>query len=90
MVTEHTVCALPEDHPDWRHFAIKVQRRRNGRWVLNWCELYLSDGDNWLPGLEDAVEFDEAEALRAAEELAPRLSLDEGYGVADALVRSRR
>jgi len=90
MITEHTICALPEDHPDWRHFAIKVQRRRTGMWVLQWCGLYLSDGDNWLSGMGDAVEFVGAEALRVAEELAPRLSLDEGYTVARALERGRR
>lgn len=89
MITEHTVCALPEDHRDWRHFAIKVQRRGSGYWVLVNEGFYLTPDGEWTPSIADAIQLDERSALELAEEVKPSIEVN-GFTVADALARSRR
>lgn len=93
MITEHTICALPESNPDWRHYAIKVQRRGNtDYWVVAWSgEYLLLDGGEpaWVMHPGNASQFDEQNALRAAEQLAPELVVG-GFTVADALERGAR
>jgi hypothetical protein len=93
VITEHTICALPADHPEWRHYAIKVQRRNNGDWVLNLGGEYLSSNPNaeagWYPGLADAINHSEEEALALAEELAPHVECN-GFTVDDVLARYAR
>ena len=93
MITEHTICALPEDHRDYRHFAIKVQRRGSGMWVLNNEGFYYvgnhSNDQRWFPHVVEAVHLDEDSALALAEELAPTIAVN-GITVAEALARAGR
>lgn len=94
MITEHTICALPVTHPDWRQLAIKVQRRINGMWVLNWGGYYQSsnpdaDDDNWYPGLGDAIGYDEQTALHFAELLKAQVDVN-GLTAADLLSGDER
>lgn len=72
MITEHAVCAAPEGHSLWRHYAIKVQRRgTDDSWVLNHCGFYLVVDGEWSPNAADALRFDERLALSVAEHWAP-------------------
>ena len=90
MITEHAICALPASHRDWRHFAIKVQRRGNSNdWVLNWGGLYYAGDGDWLASIGDAFEYAEVDALWMAEVLAPQLEVS-GITVAEALERGTR
>jgi hypothetical protein len=91
MVTEHTICALPEGHVDYRHFAIKVQHRSDDFWVLYWGGLYWTASGDWTANRPDAFLFGPgvAGALSLAEQLAPQLNVN-GYSVADVLERGRR
>jgi hypothetical protein len=99
VITEHTVCALPEGNVNYWHYAIKVAYRGDGLWaVLNGGFCLGTDGewdyepspsgrdDDWLA----THRFDEATALRLAEEAAPTVEVN-GITVAEAMVaRSRR
>jgi len=88
MVTEHAVCALPDDHRDWRHLAIRVQQRSNsGRWVLNHSGFFLTPDGLWSPTIQDAIEFDEQGALAQAAEWAPLVTMPDGSIAADLLNR---
>jgi hypothetical protein len=92
MISEYTICALPEGHGSYRHYAIKVQRRGDRTWVLNWAGLYFANdagGDFWVAHLSDASTFDEAGALAAAEQLAPALEVG-GITVEQAMERRGR
>lgn len=87
MVTEHAVSALPEDHRDWRHFVIRVQRRGSSdRWVLQHSPFYLTPDGLWSPAISDAVELTEATALAQAAEWAPLVEVN-GATAADLLNR---
>jgi hypothetical protein len=89
VITEHTICALDEDNTYFRHFAIKVQRRGNGEWVLaNGSFFYAGDTD-WLSSIRDAFLYDEAGALSMAEDLKSTIEVN-GLTVADALELGRR
>jgi hypothetical protein len=98
VITEHTICALPEDHRDYRHFAIKVVYRGDNLWaVTNSGNCLDVDGewdyepspssrdDGWLA----THRFDEQTALRLAEEHAPLMTCN-GLTVADVLERGQR
>jgi hypothetical protein len=87
VITEHAICALPETHRDWRHFAIKVRRRNNGGWVLENGGAYLRDGEWSFSGRPQ--EFDEQTALERAEQLAPTITVGV-LTVAEALERGTR
>lgn len=91
MITEHAVCALPADHPDWRHFALRVRRRGGSdTWVVEWSGEYLLLGDDepeWVMHPGNASQFTEAEALEVAERLAPQLQIRPGVTAADLLNR---
>lgn len=77
MITEHTTCALPADHPDWRHYAIKVQRRGAAdTWVLNHGNFFLGTDGEWSPDRVDALRLDEKLALEVAEHWAPRVEVN--------------
>lgn len=87
MITEHAVCALPADHPDWRHLVIRVQRRGStDRWVLNHCGYYLTVFGRWEPSMADAMHLPEAAALDAAEGHALLVEVN-GLTAADLLNR---
>jgi hypothetical protein len=98
VITEHTVCALPEDNVNYWHYAITVAYRGDGLWaVLNGGYCLGADGDwdykpspsgrddDWLGGHR----FDEAAALLLAEREAPKVTVN-GFTVADALERGGR
>lgn len=94
MITEHTVCALPADHPDWRHFRLRVKRRGSSdAWVIDWGGEYLwfrwlgDDEPEWVMHPGNASQFTEAEALEVAERLAPQLSIRPGVTAADLINR---
>jgi hypothetical protein len=84
MITEHDVCALPDDHRDWRHLVIKVQRRSGDMWVLQHCGFYYVGEGEWSPSLSDALEFDERYALDLAEQLKVQVEVS-GLTAADLL-----
>ncbi len=88
MITEHTVCSLPADHPWWRYYALKVQRRGSlDQWVVQWAGSYLLVGGpepEWVGTRSDASQFNERGALAAAEDLAPDLVVA-GRTVGDAM-----
>lgn len=87
MVTEHAVCALPADHPDWRHLVIRVQRRGSSdHWLVTWGAYYLTKDAEWYPSMSEAAEFGEPEALHAAELMAPLVDVN-GLRAADLLNR---
>lgn len=89
MITEHAVCALPDDHRDWRHLVLRVKRRGNtDRWVIAWGAYYW-DGDDWYPSVGNAVEYDETAALDVAEQLKVQVDVN-GLTAADLLNRSGR
>lgn len=98
MITEHTICALPEDNINYWHYAIKVAYRGDGLWaVLSGGYCLGGDGewdyepspssrdDDWLV----THRFDEQTALRLAEEQAPLMTCN-GITVTDALARASR
>jgi hypothetical protein len=98
VITEHTICALPEDNVNYWHYAIQVAYRGDGLWaVLNGGFCLGVDSawdyepspscrdDDWLA----THRFDETTALQLAEEIAPTITVN-GFTVADALAgRSR-
>ncbi|MGK5682431.1 hypothetical protein [Actinoplanes sp. URMC 104] len=98
MITEYTICALPENNVNYRHYAITVAYRGDGRWAVTHMSHCLSaDGqwdyemrpserdDDWV----DDHRFDEQTALRLAEEQAPLVTCN-GLTVTDLLARSGR
>lgn len=98
MNTEHTVCALPESNVNYWHYAVKVAYRGDGMWaVMNGGYCLGTDGewdyelppsnreDDWLT----THRFDEATALRLAEQQAPLMTCN-GITVEQALERSQR
>jgi hypothetical protein len=89
VITEHAVCALPDDHRDWRHLVIKVQRRgTEDSWVLNHGNYHLVPDGEWSPNARYALRFDERLALEVAEHWAPRVEVN-GRTAADLLARDR-
>ena len=93
MITEHTVCALPEDNVNWRHYAIQARRRLDGRWIVHHVGSYLDETRNpedcWTPSAVDATTYDEAEALKTAEWWSVGIEVN-GITVDQALARSWR
>jgi hypothetical protein len=94
VITEYTICALPEDNVSFWDYAVKVAYRGDGLWaVLKRGYCLGTDGewdyepspsgrdDDWLSGHR----FDEATALALAEREAPRVTVN-GFSVADALL----
>lgn len=98
MITEYTICALPEGNINYSHYAITVSHRGDGRWaVLSGGFCLGTDGewdyepspsnreDDWLA----THRFDEQTALRLAEEQAPLMTCN-GITVQEALARADR
>lgn len=98
MITEYTICALPETNVNYSHYAIRVAYRGDGMWaVLAGVYCLGSDGE-WdyepLPSSRDddwlaTHRFDETTALRLAEEQAPLMTCN-GITVQQALERAGR
>ncbi len=89
MITEHAICALPDDHRDWRHLVLRVKRRGNtDRWLITWGP-YCWNGADWHPSMADAAEYDEAGALHLAEQLKFQVDVN-GLTAADLLERNPR
>jgi hypothetical protein len=89
VITEYAVCALPEDHRDWRHLVLRVKRRGNtDRWVIEHGAFYWT-GDDWYPSMGQAAEYDDAEALHLAEYLKAQVEMN-GLTAADLLARGAR
>lgn len=87
FVTEHAVCALPADHPNWRHLVIRVQRRGStDHWRVVHASCYLTDRGDWSPNVEDAAIFSEESALDAAHAQAPHVEVS---GLTAAALLSR-
>ncbi len=87
MITEHAICALPDDHRDWRHLVIRVQRiGTDDSWVLNHGGFYLVPNGEWSPNKPDALRFNEHMALEVAEHWAERVEVN-GMTAADLLNR---
>jgi hypothetical protein len=98
VITEYTICALPESNVNYRYHAITVSHRGGDRWaVLSGGFCLGTDGgwdyepsvsnrdDDWLA----THRFDEQTALRLAEEEAPLMTCN-GITVQEALARAER
>lgn len=89
-VTRYTVtCIPPESAPDAHVWALYVEQKRDGTWVVTNGHEWLDEAGQWHPGLwaspqEPARFFDEATALRLAQEAAPKVVIN-GRTVAQAL-----
>ncbi len=67
MITEHAVCALPDNHRDWRYLALKVRRRDNtDRWLIVWGAYYW-DGNDWCSSMSNAAEYEACPRLMRQE-----------------------
>lgn len=87
MITEHAICALPADNPNWRHLAIRVQRRgATEHWRVMHGGFYLTDYGQWSPNVEDAIVLSEESALDAAHAHATRVDVN-GLTAADLINR---
>lgn len=87
MITEYAVCALPDDHRDWRYLVLRVKRRGNtDRWLVTWGA-YFWDGNDWYPSGSNAAEYDEHDALDMADRLKGTIDVN-GLTAADLLERS--
>jgi hypothetical protein len=93
VITEYAVCALPQDHAGWRHYALRVQRRAaTDNWVVAWVGeyLWLNGGEpEWVMNPGNASQFTEESALSVAEQLAPEIVVND-ITVRQALERSWR
>lgn len=96
MVTEYTVCALPEDNINYWHYAIKVAYRGDGLWAVIEGGYCLGADGVWdyepnAGSREDAWlathRFDRDTALRLAVEAAPGMTCN-GITVEQALARA--
>lgn len=87
MITEHAVCALPADHPDWRYLVLRIKRRGStDRWLITWGAYYW-DGGDWHPSMGNAVEYDEERALHLAGQLTVQVDVN-GLTAADLISRA--
>jgi hypothetical protein len=85
VITEHTICALSEDHDLFWDFAIKVGYRGKGTWAVHRRSRCLGTDGVWdyepLPSERDddwltTHRFDEQTALRLAEEQAQLVTVN--------------
>lgn len=94
MATEYTVCALPEDHPAYRHHAIKVVRRGDHWMVWDGAEpgQYYGTDEEWSFRTPSDVWLadhwlDRDEALELAKQAAPLVEC-KGVTAAEVLRRT--
>jgi hypothetical protein len=88
VITEYAVCALPDDHGDWRYLVLRVKRRGNtDRWLVTWRDSYWWTGDDWYPSMSGAKEYDEHDGLDMADRLKGTVEVN-GLTAADLLARS--
>nr|WP_221374471.1 hypothetical protein [Actinoplanes polyasparticus] len=102
MITEYTICALPEGNINYQHYAITVSYRGEDRWAV--CSgpfCFGTDGNGgWEWDYEPSPSnrdddwlgrnrFDEQTALQLAEEQAPRMTCN-GITVTEAMKRAER
>lgn len=86
MITEYAVCALPDDHPEWRHLVLRVRRRGNTeRWLIEHGGYYWA-GFDWYPSMSGAQEYSEERALALADQLTAQVDVN-GLTAADFLAR---
>lgn len=89
--SEYVVCALPENHPNYYEFTLRVVRRAPGQWaVCRFSRCLGADGlwdfepsdrsDEW----KATHRFDLSTALRLAQEAAPTITVN-GWTVQEAL-----
>jgi hypothetical protein len=88
-VSEYTVCALPEGHREYWHFAVTVNLRGDGRWTVANCGYVLSADGTWAPETSDSDRFDLDTALRLAREAAPHVTVS-GWTRTAVLARDGR
>lgn len=88
-ITRYEVSVLPADDINRKHFALYVDRTRNGSWIVNDGHGgYDIDGD-WAPGLAVAHEFnDYDDALALARKLAPNVTVN-GHTATEAYHRTQ-
>lgn len=92
-VTQYTVSCVPDEHDDRLHFEIIVEYRGRGRWAVMRLSRCLGRDGSWsydsLPSNREEewlaqYRFTETEAVRLAQEWAPKLTCN-GMTVNDAL-----
>lgn len=98
MITEYTVCALPESNVNYSHYAITVQYRGDGAWAVCHGGFCLGIDGEWdyepSPSSRDddwlaTHRFDEQTARQLAEEHALHVTVN-GITVDQALTGSWR
>ena len=72
-IGSHEISALPPEHPWYRHYMIKVERRGDLWHVFN-VGYYLNSRGEWDPSFEDSWPL--LEAIRRAYEAAPKLEVN--------------
>jgi hypothetical protein len=89
IVTEYTICPLPEGDIDQTLFLITVNRRPNERWVAACRQRYPSADGEWDWPPQDGDDLDEWRrqhwhdfdtAVRLAQEALPKMRIN-GYTV---------
>jgi hypothetical protein len=82
--TRYEVSLLPEDDINYRHYALKVERRRDGAWIVTdgfrWMDTELTFHDRPYEQCLHDLET----ALRLAREAAPHVRVNR-WTAADAL-----
>jgi len=98
VITEHTICALPEENVNYWHYAIKVAYRGDGLWAVCHGGFCLSRDGEWdyepLPSSREddwlaAHRFEVQTALRLAEAQAPLMTYN-GITVQQAIEKGAR
>lgn len=78
-VSEYTVNAVPEDHPEANRWEIAVYRRRSGRWLVTCLPHILGRDGFWQydsPTNRAECEMGEETALRLARFAAPDVGVN--------------
>lgn len=74
IVTEYAIEPFPLDFTNGHHWIIKVQRLRNGKWVVSNSGYYLTADITWWPEIATAQRYpDHTSALAAVSIVLPRL-----------------
>jgi hypothetical protein len=90
--TAYRVSVLPEDDVNYRVFVLTVEYRQEGQWAVTSGDSCLGADGAWAEGVKPygrgdewiaTHRFDEATALRLAQEAAPRVTVM-GRTAADA------
>ncbi|MFJ8815449.1 hypothetical protein [Amycolatopsis thermoflava] len=98
QATEYTACALPEDHPDYWAYSVRVRYHGDRQWAVGDMRGYFdvdgnkSYGPVWRDGSDEPrtdEEWREFEAVHDAWRAAHRFDLDTALAVAKRVAAAR-